>query len=62
MIHETLLDYHVGNIYTVFQRDRGFINNITIADLDNMYPYERDIYLMKMNQLIEEKIKDDSKL
>lgn len=62
MIHESLLDYHVGNAYMLFQRDRGFINNISYADLESMYPYERDAYMLYMKNLLEEKAKEDFKL
>lgn len=60
MIHDSLLDYHMSNAFMLFQRDKGFINNFTFADLENMLPFEKDAYLTHMKRLIEEEVKSQN--
>jgi hypothetical protein len=41
-----MLSYYRNNSALLFYKDAGFVNNIRLEDIENMYPYERDIYII----------------
>ena len=54
MSHESLVSYYTTNVnLMMYSSDIGLVNNFTLNDFDNMYPYQRDLYLM----LIKDKVK-----
>jgi predicted lactoylglutathione lyase len=38
----------------MFYKDVGYVNNIRMSDLEEMHPFERDIYIMLMQQKLED--------
>lgn len=53
MAHENMESYYTNNFHVLFHKDIGFANHFTLGDLDGMLPYEREIYMMLMNQKLE---------
>lgn len=53
MAHESLDSYYTNNFHVLFHRDIGFENHFRLPDLDGMLPWEREIYMLLMNQKIE---------
>lgn len=53
MTHESLDSYYTNNFHVMFHRDIGFENHFRLSDLDEMLPWEREIYMLLMNQKIE---------
>lgn len=60
MAHENMESYYTNNFHVLFHKNIGFANNFTLSDLDGMLPYEREIYLMLMNQKLEAAAKSSS--
>lgn len=54
MAHESLVSYYSNNFSLLFHKDIGYVNRFTVSDLDNMLPYEREIYMFMINQKLEE--------
>lgn len=53
MTHESLESYYTNNFHVLFHRDIGFENHFALSDLDGMLPWEREIYMMLINQKME---------
>jgi hypothetical protein len=49
LVHETLSNHYKIN-FELMQS-----HNFSLTDLDNMLPYEREIYVELLNQMIEKK-------
>lgn len=54
MTHESMLSYYTNNFNLMFYKDVGYVNNIRMSDLEEMHPFERDIYIMLMQQKLED--------
>lgn len=60
MAHESFESYYLNNFNVMFHKDIGYVNNFSLSDLESIYPYERDIYMILMQQKIEEYNKKSS--
>jgi hypothetical protein len=54
MAHESMVSYYSGNFNLMFYKDIGFVNNLRLEDLEQMHPFERDIYIIMMNEKLEQ--------
>jgi hypothetical protein len=54
--HESVESYYTNNFSILFHPNHNFkvSNNFTLDDLENMLPYEREIYLSMAQNLIKE--------
>jgi len=54
--HESIESYYTNNFSILFHPNQNFniMNNFTLYDLENMLPYEREIYLSMAQNLVKE--------
>ena len=57
MSHENIVSYYTTNVnLMVFSSDIGLENNFSLTDFDNMYPWQRDLYLMLIKDKYKQRI------
>lgn len=54
LCHESLESYYRNTQRIFFRPQDGYSLNFSLSDFESMVPYEREIYLILMNQTIEE--------
>lgn len=53
LCHETMLSYYKANASLMFRRNGVFEQNLSLTELEDMLPFEREIYLIQIEQKIE---------
>lgn len=54
LCHESLYSYYTANSTLLFRRNHVFEQNLTLTELEEMTPFEREVYFIQIQSKINE--------